>query len=195
MIELITTLPIWQIIRSSGIASYILLAVGICLGILYSFPFFKGKNKVRLHKMHTFSTISGTGIGMLHGMITVIDQYTAFNWSEVLIPFTAVRAPVLNGLGTLSVYGMLLLIFTSDIRHKLQKKVWLLIHMLSYPIFIMAFIHGYFLGTDSNLSGIRWVYFGSITLVISLTALRAALVPTSSRFKSSKLKSTVQRDF
>jgi sulfoxide reductase heme-binding subunit YedZ len=191
MIEFIASLPIWQIIRSLGIVSYILLAIGICLGITYSFPAFKGKSKVRLHKMHTFSTIAGTGIGLLHGMITVIDQYTAFNWSEVLIPFTAVHAPFLNGLGTLCGYGMLLIIFTSDIRNKLKKKVWLLIHMLSYPIFIMAFIHGYFLGTDSSLPGIKWIYFLSIILVISLTIMRAALVQTPSRFKDPKLKSTV----
>jgi methionine sulfoxide reductase heme-binding subunit len=189
MIEFITSLPIWQFIRTLGIVSYIFLAIGICLGITYSFPAFKGKSKARLHKMHTFFTIAGTGIGLLHGMITVIDQYTAFNWSEVLIPFTAVHAPFLNGLGTICGYGMLLIIFTSDIRNKLKKKIWLLIHMLSYPIFIMAFIHGYFLGTDSALPGIKWIYFLSIATVFSLTIIRAVLVPTLSRFKDPKLKS------
>jgi sulfoxide reductase heme-binding subunit YedZ len=187
MIEFITALPVWQIIRSLGII-YLLLAVGICLGITYSFRAIKGKSKARLHKMHTFFTIAGTGIGLLHGMITVIDQYTAFNWSEVLIPFTAVHAPFLNGLGTLCGYGMLLIIFTSDIRYKLKRKVWLLIHMLSYPIFIMAFIHGYFIGTDSELPGVKWVYFLSITLVISLTTARFMMTPAPKKRDDPNLK-------
>lgn len=181
MIEFITALPIWQIIRFLGVASYILLTMGICLGIISSFPAFKGKSKARLYKMHTFSTISGTGIGLLHGMITVIDPYSAFNWSEIVIPFTAVIAPFLNGIGTLSGYGLLLIIFTSDIRNKLKKRIWLLIHMLSYPIFIMTFIHGYFLGTDSELAGIRWIYFLSIALVILLTVARLTMTPASGK--------------
>jgi sulfoxide reductase heme-binding subunit YedZ len=173
MIEFITTLPIWQMIRSLGIVSYILLTAGICLGIGYSFPIWSGKTKAKLFKVHTFSTIAGTGVGLLHGIITVIDQYTPYKWSDILIPFSDPHAPFLNGLGTLSGYGMLLVIFTSDIRSKLKKRIWFVIHLLSYPIFVMAFIHGYFLGTDSSVPGIKWLYFLSIVLVISLTALRS----------------------
>jgi methionine sulfoxide reductase heme-binding subunit len=183
MIDLITSMPIWQIIRSLGIVSYIFLTAGICLGMVYSFPIWSGKRKAALYKLHTFSTITGTGLGLLHGVITVIDQYTPFTWSEVLIPFTASHAPFLNGIGTLSGYGLLFIILTSDLRNKIKKKVWLAIHMTSYPIFIMAFIHGYFLGTDSNIIGIRWIYFISIALVISLTAIRIIMVPASKRSK------------
>jgi sulfoxide reductase heme-binding subunit YedZ len=181
MIQFITALPIWQIIRSLGIASYILLTLGICLGMAYGLPIWSGKQKGIIYKIHNMATISGTGIGLLHGMITVIDQYTAYNSNEVLVPFTAVHAPFLTGLGTLSGYGMLLIIFTTDIRHKLKRKVWLLIHISAYPIFIMAFIHGYFQGTDSSTLGIRWVYFISIALVLSLTAARLTIAPAPTK--------------
>jgi sulfoxide reductase heme-binding subunit YedZ len=178
MIEFIANLPIWQMIRYLGILSYILLAIGICWGISYSFPMWTGKRKAKLNKLHTYSTISGTGIGLLHGIITVIDQYTPFNWSEVLIPFTAAHSPFLNGIGTLSGYGMLIVILTSDLRNKIKRKVWIMIHLLSYPIFIMAFIHGYFIGSDTSIPGIRWIYFLSIAIVVTLTAARFILVPT-----------------
>jgi predicted ferric reductase len=178
MIELIANLPIWQMIRYLGIASYILLAIGICLGISYSLPMRTGKSKAKLHKWHTFSTIAGTGIGLFHGAIMVIDQYTPFNWSEVLIPFTASHAPFLNGIGTVTGYGMLIVILSSDLRNKIKRKVWIMIHLLSYPIFIMAFIHGYFLGTDTQLPVIRWIYFLSIAGVVSFTAIRFILVPS-----------------
>lgn len=172
MIAFITGLPLWQIIRVLGLISFVLLTAGICLGISYSFPFWSGKVKARLYKVHTFSTNAGMALGLLHGMVTVVDTYAPFTWSEVLIPFTALRAPFLNGLGTLADYGMLLVIFTSDIRNKLKKKLWFLIHLLSYPIFVMAFIHGYFVGTDTQVTAIRWLYLLSALAVIGLTLVR-----------------------
>jgi methionine sulfoxide reductase heme-binding subunit len=172
MFDFIPYLPLWQAIRLLGIVSFIMLAAGICVGILYSFPFWSGKSKANVYKLHTSLTIGGTAVGLLHGIITVIDTYMPFSWSEVLIPFTAHNHPILNGLGTLSAYGLLILIFSSDIRNKLKKKVWFLIHLLSYPIFIMAFIHGFFLGSDTAQTGVRWIYFLSAVAVISLTLLR-----------------------
>jgi predicted ferric reductase len=189
MIDFIASMPIWQIIRSLGIVSYIFLTAGICFGMAYNFPIWR-KRKAALYKLHTFSTITGTGLGLLHGAITVIDQYTPFTWSEVLFPFTASYAPFLTGIGTLSGYGLLFIILTSDLRNKIKKKIWLAIHMTSYPVFIMAFIHGYFLGTDSNIIGIRLIYFMSIALVISLTAIRMTM-PASKRNNNTNLKSTV----
>jgi DMSO/TMAO reductase YedYZ heme-binding membrane subunit len=159
-------------IRSLGIVSYVMLAVGICLGILYSFPFWNGKQKGTLYKVHTLFTNVGTLFGLLHGVITVIDQYMPYSWSEVLIPFAAKQHPVLNGLGTLAGYGLLLLIFTSDIRNKLKRPLWHAIHLLSYPIFIAAFIHGCFLGTDTQQPGIKLMYFVSIAAIVALTVAR-----------------------
>jgi sulfoxide reductase heme-binding subunit YedZ len=178
MAQFITSLPLWQMIRFLGIASYVLLTVGICLGITYSFPVWTGKQKATVYKLHTWAANGGTALGLLHGAITVIDTYMPFSWSEVLLPFTATHAPILNGFGSLSGYGMLIVIFTSDIRSKLKKKVWHLIHLLSYPIFVLSFAHGYFLGTDTNLVGIRWMYLLSILAVAMLTAARF-LIPAS----------------
>jgi len=178
MMEWIVGLPLWQMIRYLGIASYVLLAAGICLGIAYSFPVWKGVRKAQLYKLHTFCTIGGTALGLLHGVITVIDTYLPYSWTEVLVPFAAKQHPVLNGLGTLAGYGMLLVILTSDLRNKIGKRVWKLVHFLSYPIFVIAFVHGYFLGTDTALTGIRWMYLLSFAAVVLLTVLR---VTTASR--------------
>lgn len=178
MTEFMVHLPTWVMIRTLGIASYALLAIGVILGILYGFPFWKGKTKANLYQVHSTATVTGTAVGLLHGVITVIDTYMPFDWSEVLVPFTAQHSPFLNGLGTLAGYGMLLVIFTTDIRHKLKKKVWLLFHLLAYPILIMSWIHGLFLGTDSSSLAVRWMYVGTLMIVLLLTVLRI-LLPAS----------------
>ncbi|TBL73977.1 ferric reductase-like transmembrane domain-containing protein [Paenibacillus thalictri] len=172
MIQFILQLPLWQIIRSFGIVSFILLTAGVCLGILYSFPFWKGITKANMYKLHMYATIAGTGIGFVHGIITVIDPYMPFAWSEVFIPFTAANNPILNGLGTLALFGMLIVILTTDLRNKLKKTLWHAIHMLSYPIFALAWVHGYFLGTDTTSASVRWMYLLCAAAVLLLTAYR-----------------------
>lgn len=181
MAQWILNLPLWQSIRFLGIVSYLLLAAGIGFGILYSFPGLRPNTKVNLYDLHTFTTNTGMILGFLHGVITVIDPFMPFGWSEVLIPFTAQHSPFLNGLGTLAAYGLLILIFTSDFRHKLSKKVWRAIHLLSYPTFIMAFIHGYFLGTDTSIPGIHWMYILSLGAILFLTVIRFLNQPTIDR--------------
>lgn len=170
MIQFIMNLPLWQLIRSLGMVSYILLTAGIALGIIYSFPHWSANTKSDLYEMHTFITNTAMILGLLHGIITVIDPYMPFSWGEVLIPFTAKNAPILNGLGTLAAFGLIIVIFTSDIRHKISKKAWHLFHLFSYPVFVMTFIHGYFLGTDTD--HFRWMYLFSLILIMLLTTIR-----------------------
>jgi hypothetical protein len=121
MVELISTWPIWQTIRVLGMVSYLLLFTGICLGILYSMPFWKGKTKAALYKYHSSATVAGVFCGIFHAMLLVIDLHMPFSWKEILIPFASRNEPLWNGLGTLALYGMLIITFTTDIRTKLKK--------------------------------------------------------------------------
>ena len=175
MVNFILSLPTWMMIRVIGIASFLLLTAGISLGISYSFPFWGRKTKKNLYRIHSYAAIAGTAPGLLHGVITIIDTYAAYTWSDPFIPFSAQVSPALSGFGTLSSYGLLAVILTTDLRNKLKRRVWLMIHMLSYPIYIMALIHSFFLGTDSSLPLVRFMYLSSIVLILGLTAARFAI--------------------
>lgn len=177
MVTFILNLPTWMMIRVIGIASFLSLTAGISLGITYSFPFWGRITKKNLYRMHSYATIAGTSLGLLHGVITIIDTYTPYSWSDLLIPFSAPFSPALSGFGTISGYGLLLVILTTDLRNKLKRRVWLMLHMLSYPIYIMALVHSFFLGTDSSLPAIRFMYLFSMVLILGLTAARFAMHP------------------
>jgi sulfoxide reductase heme-binding subunit YedZ len=175
MVDFMLSLPTWMMIRVIGIASFLLLTAGISLGISYSFPFWGRNTKKNLYRIHSYAAIAGTALGLLHGVITIIDTYTPYSWSDLFIPFSAQFSPALSGFGTLSSYGLLAVILTTDLRNKLKRRVWLIIHMLSYPIYIMALIHSFFLGTDSSLPLVRFMYLSSILLILGLTAARFAI--------------------
>ncbi|MGG4144687.1 ferric reductase-like transmembrane domain-containing protein [Paenibacillus algorifonticola] len=175
MTEWILSWPTWQMTRVLGIGSYLMLFVGMSLGMLYSYPFVKGPSKARVYNWHIRFTNGGTLLALLHMAVLVIDTYTPFTWGELLIPFTAHEHPVIYGIGTLALYGMLVLILTSDLRPKLKRKVWLAIHMLAYPIYLLALFHGILAGTDTQLGLVQFMYGATLIVSVGLFLGRATV--------------------
>ncbi|UKS24352.1 ferric reductase-like transmembrane domain-containing protein [Paenibacillus sp. HWE-109] len=172
MIQWLVDLPTWSLIRVFGILSYLSLFVGMAIGISYSLPYWKGPKKAQLLRWHTYANYTGTLLALAHTILLVIDAFMPFEWKEILIPFTAKQSTGLNGMGTIAVYGLLLLILTTDLRNKLRRKLWLAFHMLSYPIFLLALLHGLFIGTDSANVWIKTMYVSTFLLLVGLTAAR-----------------------
>lgn len=175
MIDWILTWPTWQITRTLGIAAYLLLFTGMSLGLLYGYPFAKGSLKTTLYAWHSRLTGLGTILALLHAAVLVVDTYTPFTWTELLIPFMAHDKPLWYGLGTLALYGMLALLLTSDLRPTIKRSVWLAIHMLAYPIYVAALIHGVMAGTDSEHPLMQWVYITTLLTTLVLAAGRALI--------------------
>ncbi|OCT11679.1 hypothetical protein A8709_27785 [Paenibacillus pectinilyticus] len=172
MIHFLVGLPTWMLIRTFGILSYLTLFLGMSLGIIYSFPQIKGHKKGQVLRWHTYANVTGTCFALLHTVLLIIDTFMPFDWAELVIPFTAKHNPILNGIGTLAMYGILLVLFTTDIRNKLKRKIWLAFHLLSYPIFALSLLHGTLIGTDSKQGWAILMYFGTAAILVSLTVLR-----------------------
>lgn len=172
MAEFLTRLPIWESIRLLGLLSYFLLFASISIGILYSMPFWKGRSKATLYKVHSTLTISSTFCGLLHASLLIVDTYMPFDWGEVLIPFASQHEPFFNGLGTIALYGTLLIIFTTDIRNKLNKTLWRLIHICSYPTFLAALAHGLGVGTDTKNLLVYLMYIITFGIIMLLLIIR-----------------------
>lgn len=169
MIPWIVDWPVWQIIRVTGIVSFVCLSLGIAFGIIYSYPVWPAKSKAKLFKLHQLFNHAGIVLMLLHAVFPVISTYMPFSWTDVLLPIAAKHEPVLTGLGTLAVYGLLVILLSTDLRSAIGKKLWHLIHLLSYPIFILVAVHGFFLGSDTAMAAIRWTYIGSLILIGLLT--------------------------
>ncbi|MFB9326811.1 ferric reductase [Paenibacillus aurantiacus] len=186
MIASFLALPWWETIRALGLLSFAAITAGICLGILYSLPFWSAPVKKRLYKTHSTLTIGGAALGMGHGILTVIDTYVPYSWSMLLLPFTASHRPVLSGLGTLSFYLLLLIILSTDLRGKLKRPLWFLLHLSAYPAFVMSLVHGFFMGTDSSSLAAQWFYALSACAVVLATLVRATYRSFTSTGKGSR---------
>lgn len=131
MMEWIVSWPTWGMARVLGILAYMAIFLGLALGRIYRYPIIKGKWKAQLYRWHTRVINGGSLLALLHAAILLIDSYSPYRWRDVLIPFASSRHSVLSGIGTIAAYGLLALLLTSDYRHKIQKQLWLAIHLLS----------------------------------------------------------------
>lgn len=175
LMEAFVKYPIWQFVRFFGIVSFVMITAGLCVGVFYGVKYRDSKTKLAIYNTHHLLTTGGTALGILHAIITVIDTHTPYPWFALLIPFTAKVHPVLAGIATLAVYMLLIVILTTDLRNKIKRSLWLTLHLLAYPAFVMTLIHGFLRGTDSNEPYMQVIYILSVSAVLLSVMIRSLL--------------------
>jgi hypothetical protein len=55
---------------------------------------------------------------------------------------------------------------------RLSRKLWHAVHMSSFPMFVLATVHGFASGADSRDLAVRWVALTGILLVAFLAGFR-----------------------
>jgi DMSO/TMAO reductase YedYZ heme-binding membrane subunit len=113
---------------------------------------------------------------MLHPLLLVIDPYVPFSWIQLLIPFIAPREPFLYGLGTLTLYGFLFVLLTTDLKKKMPRKIWHSFHLIAYLLFLLALTHGIMGGTDSGNLFIFAMYVFTFISVLALMIVQIQMV-------------------
>lgn len=149
----------WYLNRSSGLVAYAFLWLSTCIGLLQTTGLLKGLVSAGATMgLHQFTAISGLSLATFHGVILLWDQYVAFTWESLLIPFRSSYQPFLVGLGTLAFYLALTAAVSSYVRGGLSPRAWRILHLSSLAAFTFALIHGTLLGTDAADPVISYLY-------------------------------------
>ena len=158
-------------LRVLGTLSYAALAVATAFGALvaskYS-PDWLG----RAVQFGWHGLLSGFALltGILHGLFLIVDGQYAQSLTAILLPGGSSFKPLEVGLGTLGLYG-LMLVYASYVwrdRLRLKPNVWRMIHRLAYPAFIALTLHAGWTGSDPLLP----LYLTAIAAVTLTTTLR-----------------------
>ena len=149
----------WYMIRATGTVSYLLLYLSVLLG-LYSQVQKKRKQKVTV-SLFLHEALSNWALILVLGHVgfLLIDSYISFQWVEVLTPFNTDYKPLPMAMGTVSLYFLIMTIFTSKVRKKIGYKKWRKLHALNPILYILVTLHGLFIGTD---------FQGVVLLVINI---------------------------
>lgn len=167
----------WLILRSSGTLAYLALAITTSLGALLSSRYAPAW-LARAAQYGWHGLLSGFAliVSAIHGAFLLVDGQYRQPLTGVVLPFTASFKPLEVGLGTLAIYALFIVYVSSVLKKKLSARVWRGLHLLSYPAFIMATLHGHWTGSDS-LAQLYWTACAAVTLTFAIRVFDAFTKP------------------
>jgi len=167
-----TKIP-WIVSRVVAFLSYGALAASSIYGLAMTTRLLDViARRVVSSTLHELLSIWGLALGAVHAVLLLFDNYIAFTWSSILIPWAAPYRPDAVAYGVLGIYLVIILVATSKLRRFIGVRLWRIIHLLSFTTFALLTAHGLAAGTDSGEPWARGLYVAAVTLVAFFLALR-----------------------
>ncbi|MEZ5152232.1 2Fe-2S iron-sulfur cluster-binding protein [Rhodococcus zopfii] len=166
----------WYVTRASALVAWVTMTTSAVWGVLLSTRILRAvDNPVWLHEMHRW--LGGTALIMtgLHLLSLVLDTWTRFSVTDLLVPLAADYRPWPTALGIMAFYLLLAVYGSSLLRTRLPRRWWKALHYGSYGAVVLVSFHAGWSGTDVGTWGYRLVAF-----VLLVSATVAALMRTLS---------------
>ncbi len=166
----------WILGRSLGIATYVALSALVALGIWFRHPWRLARRTPApetLLRAHV--TLAACTIALLAGHVAalVLDRYSGVGWTGVLVPWHAQYRPTGVALGSIALYGIVLVAVSAALAGSIARRVWLPVHSVSSVILAVSLAHGLVAGSDSHV--LWWMYLvtGALVAVLQVSRLMA----------------------
>jgi predicted ferric reductase len=172
----------WHLVRSAGITAYILLTAATAWGLLVSTGVIRDWSPGSLSTtLHNTLSVLALSLGGIHAVLLLWDKYYTYTPGDLLIPFIGPYRPLVVGLGTLSLWLLVVITLSFLFKRQLGHKNWKRLHYTSYVAFVLLTLHGLFAGTDSALLGFRLLIGLCVLVVAVLFAIRWRMSVRSTR--------------
>src|SRR5436190_691948 len=156
----------WYVARSAGIVAWALLTASVLWGLTMTTRF-TGRRVRRPWLLDLHRYLGGlaaifTGV---HVLAILLDSYVHFDLASVLVPFASSWHPVAVAWGVVAAYLLVAVELTSLARGHMPRRIWRAIHFASFPLFLLATVHGITSGTDAHELVFRAVAIGAVVAV------------------------------
>lgn len=139
----------WVLLRATGLASYLALALSVIFGVLTASPAAPSwLGRAISYGWHGLLSGFALVTGAIHGAFLLVDGQYPQTLSAVLLPGDATFKPLEVGLGTLGLEALALVYVSTLLRTRLPRPFWKKLHLLAYPVFVLTTLHGLYLGSD-----------------------------------------------
>ncbi|MEA2682576.1 MAG: hypothetical protein QOK05_904 [Chloroflexota bacterium] len=163
--------PLWFFARGAGFVSLVLLTISVCLGILVSmrarsrnWPLFLSDS------LHGYTAVVFFVFVTLHVVTVLLDPFTKFGLTDVLVPFASTYRRVWLGLGVLALELAVAMGASVYLRRWISYRAWRVLHLGTYAVFPMALVHGLATGSDTR------AWWGSVIYAVCVGAVLGASV-------------------
>ncbi len=159
----------WTLNRLSGVAAYVLLAMSVSLGAVLKSRYVPTW-LARPMQYGWHGLLSGFGLALVavHVAFVTVDTQKPQSLAAVLVPGRATYAPLALALGTLALYAAVAVYVSFAARTRLPRPLWTGLHLLAFPAFILATVHGWLAGSDHLTA----LYAAGSILVVAAAGLR-----------------------
>jgi methionine sulfoxide reductase heme-binding subunit len=164
----------WFLMRATGIVALVLLSIAVAVGV--AGPRLRPTARLTTISMHATASLTGTLLLVGHIFFAVIDKYIDISLPAVFVPGVAAWSPLWVSFGTVAFDLLLLVMVSSAMRHR-GPTVWRRLHLLSYPMFALAWGHALTAGSDDHLMWLLALGTGGVVALAVLMRLTAPARP------------------
>lgn len=150
-----SALPVWYLMRASGVVALLLLTLSLSLGIATSNRWRpRGIALYVTTTVHRNASLLAVVFLGVHILTAVIDSDAAVSLASALLP---IGPGIWLALGALSFDLLAAVVVTSLIRNRLPYRLWRAIHWAAYASWPFAIWHGIGMGSDVTTWWLRGV--------------------------------------
>lgn len=165
-----TTNDLWFTARGAGLAAMLILTVATTLGALGSMRCWSAGSRVIAQYVHRTAAVLGLLLIVVHVTTLVLDSKSHITVAGALIPFAARYRPSAVALGSIAMYLLLFVAALGMARGRLASTrvgaaTWRGLHVLAYPAWAIAIVHGLMAGTDRSQ---KWVVLLTVGCVVAV---------------------------
>jgi DMSO/TMAO reductase YedYZ heme-binding membrane subunit len=147
----LTSGPVWYLMRGSGVASLLLLTAVSALGIATVSRWRPGRiPRFVTLGLHRNLSLLAVAFLAVHILTAVIDPQATVSLVSVVVPLPSDRYAIWLGLAALSFDLVVALVVTSLARARIPLRAWRTVHWLAYAAWPVALLHGAGMGTDAG---------------------------------------------
>lgn len=168
-------MTLWFIARAAGFVALLAASLTVALGAAGT----SGRldHRIVAQLVHRSTAVLTLAMLGLHTVLLVVDHYVDVSVGGALVPFTAGYRGYALGLGTLAVYGFVIVAATGAMRGRLAASVtatraWRGVHLSAYAAWVLAMAHGILAGTDTLRGWALALYAASAFVVGSAVTAR-----------------------
>ncbi len=163
----------WYVTRAGGYVSWALLAIAVLWGLfITNRTLTKSAAPAWVLDLHRHLGGLAVVFVAIHVGALPLDGYTHWSWGDLFVPMATTWHPVAIAFGIVAMYLLIAIEVTSLLGRRFPKKWWRRVHMLSFPLYVIASIHLFAAGTDSANVVARWMVVTTSTLIVFLTVVR-----------------------
>jgi len=166
----------WILSRCLGLGAYVSLSTLVVVGIWFRHPWRvvrRTPGPEALLRAH--AALAATTVLLLAGHIVAVclDHYAGVGWIGTFVPWHSNYRPTAVAVGSIAMYGIVLVAGTAALAGSIARRVWLPIHSLSAILFGLCLAHGLLAGSDSHVLWWMYAVTGATVVVLQVTRMLA----------------------